>query len=308
MIDIQAQWKRLSDLLFKRQFTSSVSIGLTISNNEVCCVVYNLQDPDNIKCIKSGSVPLQSEKTLSASLLSLQSQMGLSNMKCAWTLSLKDYQLLLIDKPKVMPKEYKAVALWQVKDMLQFPIDDCVVDVFLPSENIVAHKNKLYVVVCKRSYLMSVVEIFSSMNISVESIIIQEFAERNLMMRLGLQEESIALLSQDGETYVLTIFQSDEILFSRRMTKNIDFELMRSFEYFNVTLSQSAIGKLLMYRIAKEEQERLKASLEQSNFIMPVEDMADSYQQFGMDNGEKFSAHGYAVGAALQFLVEIQNG
>src|SRR3990167_10686511 len=113
MIDIQAHWKRLSELLFKKQFTSTASMGLSITKTEIQCAVYDFKNQGELKCIKIGSIPYQSTKPLSAAFIELQNKFGLSNMKCAWTLSPKDYQLLLIDKPKVMPKEYRAVALWQ---------------------------------------------------------------------------------------------------------------------------------------------------------------------------------------------------
>jgi hypothetical protein len=308
MIDFQAHWKRLSELLFKKQFTSSASMGLSITDSEISCAVYDFTNKNQggLKCIKIGSIPYQSTKPLSAAFIDLQNHFGITNIKCAWTLSPKDYQLLLIDKPKVMPKEYRAVALWQVKDMLEFPIADCVVDVFLPSENIPVHKNKLYVVVSKRSYLMSVVEILNSINISVESIIIREFAERNMVVNLGVGEETVSMLSRDGETYVLTIFKNQEILFSRRISKNLEYELMRSFEYFNVTLNQSPLTKLFTYNMTLEEQVALKTNLEQSNFIIPIEDIKTKYEKLGVSKPEEMEKNCYAVGAALQFTIEAQ--
>ncbi len=305
MIDIQAHWKRLSELLFKKQFTSTASMGMCITETEIQCAVYDFNNPSGLKCMKLGSIAYQSTKPLSQSFIELQNRFGLSNIKCAWTLSPKDYQVLLIDKPKVLPKEYRAVALWQVKDMLEFPIDDCIVDVFMPSDSIAAHKNKLYVVVSKRSYMMSVVEILNSINISVESIIIREFAERNIVANLGIGDETIAVLSHCNDTHVLTIFRNQEILFSRHIAKNFEFELMRSFEYFNVTLNQAHATKLLTYNITTEARTNLKTTLEQSNFSILVEDIESMNQKLGIEQREELMKNFYSVGAALQFTIEV---
>lgn len=303
MIDIQAHWKRLSELLFKKQFTSTASMGLSITETDIHCAVYDFSNQSGLKCVKLGSIPYQSTKPLSASFIELQNRFTLSNIKCAWTLAPKDYQLLLIDKPKVMPKEYRAVALWQVKDMLEFPIDDCVVDVFMPSDSIAAHKNKLYVVVSKRSYLVSVVEIFNSINISVESIIIREFAERNIIANLGLGDETIAMLSHYNDMYVLTICRNQEVLFSRRIAKNLEFELMRSFEYFNDVLDQAHATRLLAYNITPEALVNLKITLEQSNFTMLIEDCGMMYKKLGVNQPEEVINNFYSIGAVLQFTI-----
>lgn len=305
MIDIQAHWKRLSELLFKKQFTSTASMGLSITETEIQCAVYDFNNPSGLKCIKLGSIAHQSTKPLSESFIELQSRFGLNNIKCAWTLSPKDYQILLIDKPKVLPKEYRAVALWQVKDMLEFPIDDCVVDVFMPSDSIAAHKNKMYVVVSKRSYLISVVEILNSINISVESIIIGEFAERNIVANLSAEDETIAVLSHYNDIYVLTVFRNKAILFSRRILKNFEFELMRSFEYFNVTLNQSPATKLLTHNITPEERTNLKTTLEQSNFSILVEGIEEMHKKLGIEQREEMVKNFYSIGAALQFTIEV---
>src|SRR3989338_8768358 len=112
MIDMRAQWRRVSDLVFKKRIQSSLYMGLCIGENDIACAVYSDSEQTDQKFVRQGGVTFSAAESLSSALIGLQNQYQLNNLKCYWTLCPKDYQLILIDKPKVTASEYRAVALW----------------------------------------------------------------------------------------------------------------------------------------------------------------------------------------------------
>jgi len=55
---------------------------------------------------------------------------GLDRQQCSTLLDIGDYQLLLVDAPEVPPQELRAAVRWQIQDLIDFHIDDAVLDVF----------------------------------------------------------------------------------------------------------------------------------------------------------------------------------
>src|SRR5205814_7806519 len=55
---------------------------------------------------------------------------GLARFVCTTLLEPADYQILLVEPPKVPADELKAAIRWKIKDLLEYHIDDATVDVF----------------------------------------------------------------------------------------------------------------------------------------------------------------------------------
>jgi len=64
-------------------------------------------------------------------LLSFVEQNKLYHAACYGVLSLDDYQLMLIDKPKVVDGEIGESVRWLVKDLIDFPVEEAAIDFFL---------------------------------------------------------------------------------------------------------------------------------------------------------------------------------
>ena len=74
-------------------------------------------------------------------------QYGLSKQTCTTVMELNDYSILSIEAPDVPSVELRAAIRWQIKDLIDFHIDDAVIDVFdAPASGASGKKNNLYVV------------------------------------------------------------------------------------------------------------------------------------------------------------------
>ena len=59
---------------------------------------------------------------------------NLDRYSCASIMDLGTYNLLLVEAPDVPPAELRAAMRWRVKDLIDFHIDDAVIDVFEVSD------------------------------------------------------------------------------------------------------------------------------------------------------------------------------
>lgn len=286
-------WKLFSN---SSSLDLGISMGLTIGKSNIAFALTKNDDQNAFQTINQGVIEYTSSDPLETALQKLQTQYELQDLNCYWVLSANEYQILLIDKPKVLPSEYRQAALWQIKELLSFPIDDCVIDVFLPAEDVVAYHEKLHVIAAKKTFLSRIVETLHSLNISVESIITQEFAIRNIVTMLNIPDKTIGALSYSDGFYFLTIIKNSNVLFSRRIVINLENEIARSLEYCTNSLKQDTLSKLIVIGLLEETKLSLREFIAQ--FDMSIEYLELS--QLIISHQSLSTEMVYAIGGSLE--------
>ena len=76
---------------------------------------------------------------------------NLDRYSCTSIMDLGSYNLLLVEAPDVPPPELRAAMRWRVKDLIDFHIDDAVIDVFEVSEEQTSGRNRMMYAVVARS-------------------------------------------------------------------------------------------------------------------------------------------------------------
>lgn len=284
--------------------SDNLNMGLSIGKSKIAFALTKSNDQNRFQIVKRGVIEYASSDALEEAFQKLHTQYKLQDLSCCWVLSANEYQVLLIDKPKVLPSEYRQAALWQIKELLSFPIDDCVVDVFLPADEVMAYHEKLHVVAAKRTVLSRVVEILHHVNISVESIIIQEFAMRNIIASLKIPGKTIGLLSYNDGFYFLTIVKNNNIIFSRRIVIDLDNELKRSLEYCINNLKQDILSKLIVIGLPED------IGLSLQTFVMQFDATIEYVElsQLITENSPLSADMVYAIGGALESTIENMHG
>jgi len=191
---------------------------------------------------------------LKENLEKIVSRHDLKKTQCNWVLHPDYYRLTLINIPNVPQSEYKKAVRWQIKDIIDYPLEDVAVDIFYPDEIEKALK-KVYVIAAKASTLRDIVYIIQNCGLYPMAVDIREFAIRNLIANLATQNETIGLLDIVDENCLLVLVKQNSIKFVRRIPvglkniKNNDYneliaELQRSFNYCQTELKQETPVKL----------------------------------------------------------------
>lgn len=208
------------------------------TNTEIdSCVFYPYQFGEKIN-----------ENSLKEQLSLIVASHRLKKVKCNWVLHPHHYRLTLINAPNVPQSEYKKAIRWQIKDIINYPLEDTSIDIFYPDEPEKSLK-KIYVIATQNSFLQNIAQAIQDCGLYIEAIDIREFATRNLLVNLAQQNETIGSLSIVGESCVMVTIKQSNICFVRRFPINLQnlkhgnhsdlvIEIQRSFNYCQTELKQ----------------------------------------------------------------------
>lgn len=140
----------------------------------------------------------------------------LRNQPTVLVLEPGEFNLLLVDAPEVDPTELKAAVRWRIRDMLDFHVDDAVVDVFdLPPQR--GRARMMYVVAARTALVQRRIALAESAGLRLEAIDIPELAQRNVAALLPEDAEGVALLSLGPDTGVITLTERGTLCLARTL-------------------------------------------------------------------------------------------
>lgn len=130
------------------------------------------------------------------------------------------YQVLLVEVPNVPADEINAAARWQIKDLLDFPVDDTIVEMFeLPTQSTADGKAMGYAVAARRNSIQEHIELLKSAGLSLDVIDIPELCMRNIATLLPQDSSGVAFLHFTQNHGILTITRRGVLYLLRRIEK-----------------------------------------------------------------------------------------
>lgn len=194
----------------------------------------------------------------------LAKEMGLKRYRCTTFLQPAEYQLLLVESPGVDAGEVKSALRWRIKDLLDYPVDQAMVDVLaIPGDGATAGRF-LYAVAAKSEVIHARMQAFAGAAIPLSVIDIAETAQRNLAALAEEPGEALALVYFGEDWGLLTINFRGELYFARRLevgvrhvvseseapeevaVERIAVELQRSFDHFERQFRSVPVTRLLV--------------------------------------------------------------
>lgn len=178
----------------------------------------------------------------------------------------EDYQLVQVEAPQVPADELRAAVRWKLRDMIDFPLEEAVIDVFEIPQSPRAQEKKLFAVAARNTAVQRVVELISQRARGFDVIDVPELCLRNLSALLPQDAKGVALLAlgDDFAQLVLTrqgvLYLTRRIEFSRRFDKRTDdssadgdidaaqlaLEIQRSVDYYESHYDQTSITELVL--------------------------------------------------------------
>jgi len=244
---------------------SAISVARVRRENDLppCLEVCEIQEIQNISI-------------RDAEIARLTIAFDLDQYTCSSSLEIGDYNLLLVEAPDVQPEELRAAIRWRVKDLIDFHIDDAVVDVFeAPSYKAAGNNKMMYAVVARSNRVKKLIEQLSGAGLHLDIIDIPELALRNIAAMLPEDVGGVALIYVGQQQGLITITRQSLLYLSRTINAgtsslpesvlsvmddescqswldNIVIEVQRSMDYYESHFSQPQVTSLVMTPIGKE--------------------------------------------------------
>lgn len=183
------------------------------------------------------------------------------------------YELMQIELPNLPRDERRDAARWQVREMLEFPVEQAVVDLFDVAPFGTDKKPLTYVVAAREAMLRERVQLLEAAELSLGAIDIPEFALRNIAdlfvgddrgtAILFLQEQGGLLTIARGGVHYLTRYLSSGMNTLvpyadgdyEALTEQLDsvvLEIQRTFDYCESTYHLPMVSRLLVAQTGRE--------------------------------------------------------
>ena len=208
-------WRR-----FKRGAADDSRAGLSIDDSRVSFASVHRRKDGTLRL--AASVIDEGAKKSGKDLQLAARMDNIDPRKSKVTAVLPDasYQVLLLEVPNVPADEVNDAARWQVKDLLDFPVDETVVEVFrLPRQSTADGKPIGYAVAARRRSIQEHIELFKSANLPLDVIDIPELCQRNVATLLPQDEHGVAFLHFTQNRGILTITRQGVLYLVRRIEK-----------------------------------------------------------------------------------------
>jgi MSHA biogenesis protein MshI len=200
-------------------------------------------------------------------------ELGLAGTACCVVLSPEMYSLRQVDPPAVEPAELRDAARWSIKDLVDFSVEDAIIDVF-PSPEAHGRPARLNVIAARRKVLQQHVATLEGSGLMLVAVDILELALRNVALLLPSEARGVALLHTQPTFSVLTLSRNGWLWFSRQLDIDLEelegaaeaalsdklesggeeqraldallLDLQRSFDYYEHQLGQIAPAELVL--------------------------------------------------------------
>ncbi len=198
------------------------------------------------------------------------------------------YQLMLAERPDVPEAEVAAAVRWRIRDLVDFPVDEAIVDVFDVPPQARGNRRMVYVVAAPAAAVTGLQGRLGSGGVSPVAVDIPELCLRNLAATLPQDRFGVACLLVRGARGLLTLTRNGQVYLIRQIEisesalsdpaaiAQIALELQRSLDYFESHYDQRPIRDVVVapaadapaYARALDEEMAVNVSLLDLNEIV----------------------------------------
>lgn len=153
--------------------------------------------------------------------------LNLKHYHCTSLLGLFDTHLFEIEKPPVTQEEMPTAIRWKVKEMVEIPLEDMIIDTFdiIPPSSITSAATRapqIFATVVNKNIVNEYFKRYSDANIPLEVIDIDELAQRNIANLFEQEKKGLVLLTFTEEGGLLTVSYNKELYFYRRLDISLE--------------------------------------------------------------------------------------
>ncbi len=225
-----------------------------------------------------------------------------------------DYQLVQVESPDVLPAELKAAVRWRLKDAIDFPVEDAMVDVFdMPEPARRTGARMMYAVAAKSQAIARRVAGLSAAARRFDVIDIPELALRNIAALLPEAADGLILLWLEGDSAQLLVIKQTTLYVTRHVQFTVDsaeadglpdvdaiaLEVQRSMDYFESHYDQAPLRHLIIAPHDKHSARYAQALSYESSMRVELIDLSRALELApGVLPADRRSL--LAIGAALR--------
>ncbi len=253
---------------------STQRVGLRWEGNQLSYCVLNPNGEDRLfTAVERIDFDEAKADTILADRIS---ELGVQNAEAYWVLPADQYRLLTIDRPAVPESELGSAIRWQIKDQIDFDLEDAVIEHFAFPKGLPG-SNQIYVVVAHRKTIENIVSLTKAADLELAAIDISELALGNVILPQLQEGQNIAFIAEHPGGLSVNCYYGEEFVFTRwlpdvylprsksddALTLDLDIdhqddndrlllEIQRTLDYYEGQISRQAVTRLVIPALGEQ--------------------------------------------------------
>ncbi len=260
--------------LFKKRKKGSGGVVAVCRDADGACIAHLCRDKDRPARLERfsrlrGGTAAELEREVEQFI----KQHELQRTPCVFVLPPETYQLIQVEMADLPESERREAVRWQIREMLDYPVEEAVVDLF-DVQPFQSEKNPVsFVVAARQKFLRQQVDLAETTELSLQAIDIPEFALRNLTQLFSEDDRGLAILLLQAQGGLLIIAREDTLYLTRSLTTGMNdllpladgnlealteqldsivLEVQRSFDYCESTFHLPMVSRMLVAQTERE--------------------------------------------------------
>ncbi len=189
---------------------------------------------------------------------------ALHGVDCFYVLNMGEYSLSLVESPQVAALEVPMAMRWVLKDLINFPIEEAVIDTFdVPFLRAKDNIKMIYAVAIRKQQVMQIETLIKAAGLILKCIDIPEMTLKNILIRQPQKFKSCALVQLNEQGGKLILCRDNQVCLSRTFELKLDdlgknsekdpktleslaLEFQRSFDYMNSVFRHSIQNMIVL--------------------------------------------------------------
>lgn len=285
------------------------AIRSTDSSTYIASVVHRASQKPLIKLAASENLSIRNQVDLKP----LAKKYHLDQTKVSFLLDTRDYQMIQVEKPKVPDNEINEAVRWQLKDLVNFSVEEATIDTIkIPKTPQSNDEEYIYAVACPNALIADLSNRLLDSKVNLQAIDIRMMAQRNIANLLATDGQGEAILTFGKNSALLTFTYQGEIYNARRIEidedktsssfEKISLELQRSLDGFEAKFRHIFIKKLLVAPFDAREQfcEHLRDAIYTKVETFNLEDIFEFEDSSAIQDLGLQASFLHVLGAALR--------
>jgi MSHA biogenesis protein MshI len=189
---------------------------------------------------------------------------ALADVDCTYVLGIGEYSLNLVESPSVAATEVPMAMRWVLKDLINFPVEEAVIETFdLPFLRARDNIKMTYAVAVQKGKIDTIVTRIKTSGLNLRYIDIPELTLKNIMIENPQKIKGCAFVQLDAKGGRLILCRDDQICITRsfdlkladlgkdpaqdaKTLESLALEFQRSFDYLNSVFRQSIQNTIVL--------------------------------------------------------------
>lgn len=208
----------------KKRRQASGQTGLELRADGIACATTHYDAENETPRLHRCHFTPFADAEPSQRLAELRESEQLDQRHCISVAPTGSFDLLLVESPEVEASELKAAIRWKIKELIDFHIDDAILDVFdIPGQQERGRTKMMYVAASRITTVQEHIDRLEGQEVNLEVIDIPELVLRNIAALLPEDQNGVATLFIGQHSGMLVITRQQTLYLSRHFELGLQY-------------------------------------------------------------------------------------